>query len=207
MRTYITYLRVSTKKQGASGLGLEAQRKVVQEFARNDIILAEYVEIESGKKSKRPRLLEAMAHAKKSKATLLIAKLDRLARNVHFITGLLEAKVDFVAADMPHANKMTIQLMAVMAEWEREQTSQRTIAALKAAKARGVKLGGPHLKAAQASSIAAAEANKEVRKIAEECYGDGMTYAEIALELQRRGILTRSNNVVWQPSQVWRILN
>jgi DNA invertase Pin-like site-specific DNA recombinase len=148
MATFIGYIRVSTQKQGRSGLGLEAQRAAVRGYLATDgagTLIGEYVEIETGKGpnalSRRPQLRDALAACKKVGATLLIAKLDRLARNVHFITGLLESGVDFVAADMPRANKVMLQMHAVMAEWERDQISARTKAALAAAKARGVRLG------------------------------------------------------------------
>ena len=141
---FIAYYRVSTMRQGESGLGLEAQRHAVQTYLNGGQweLLAEYTEIESGKSDKnRPQLHEAIAHAKKEKAILLIAKLDRLARNVHFITGLIETKVKFIACDMPEADKTMLQIYSVMAERERDMISQRTTSALVAAKARGVKLG------------------------------------------------------------------
>ena len=140
---FVSYLRVSTQQQGKSGLGLEAQRAAVQAYAGS--VEAEFVEVETGKGStplsKRPQLRDALALCKKTGATLVIAKLDRLARNVHFITGLMESGVEFVAADMPKANKVMLQMHAVMSEWERDQISERTKAALAAAKARGVILG------------------------------------------------------------------
>ena len=124
-KPYIAYYRVSTKRQGQSGLGLEAQRESVSAYLRNvnagdDQPIAEYTEIESGKRSKnRPQLLAAMEHCKRIKATLVIAKLDRLARNVHFIAGLMESKVSFVAADVPDANKLTVHVLSAVAEAER----------------------------------------------------------------------------------------
>jgi DNA invertase Pin-like site-specific DNA recombinase len=131
---YVAYYRVSTQRQGESGLGLGAQREAVARLAKTGPILAEYTEVESGKShNNRPQLLAALAEAKRRKATLLIAKLDRLARNVHFISGLMEAGVDFQAADMPHANRLTIHILAAMAEHERELISQRTKAGLEAA--------------------------------------------------------------------------
>jgi DNA invertase Pin-like site-specific DNA recombinase len=143
MAGFVAYYRVSTTKQGESGLGLEAQREAVARHLGTSL-LAEFTEVESGKRSvNRPQLLAALDMCKRKKATLLIAKLDRLARNVHFISGLLESGVEFVAADNPHANKMTIQLLAVFGEFEREQISARTKAALAAAKARGTVLGNP----------------------------------------------------------------
>ncbi len=144
---FVTYLRVSTARQGVSGLGLEAQRHSVLEYlsGRAQSVLEEFVEIETGKGAnameKRPELRKALELCRKTGATLLIAKLDRLARNVHFVSGLIETGVDFIAADMPNANKVMIQMHSVMAEWERDQISARTKSALAAAKARGVVLG------------------------------------------------------------------
>ena len=139
MTTYIAYYRVSTQRQGQSGLGLDAQRAAVSGYD----IVAEYTEIESGKKNNRPQLSLALAHAKEIGATLLIAKLDRLARNVHFITGLIDAGVPITCADMPEADRTFLQMAAVFAEWEGRRISERTKAALAQAKARGVKLGAP----------------------------------------------------------------
>lgn len=145
--TCITYYRVSTQKQGASGLGLDAQRSaVITYLAGSDkTVIGEFLEVETGKGAnaleKRPQLRLALEQCRRTGATLLIAKLDRLARNVHFVSGMLETGVDFIAADMPHANKVMIQMHAVMSEWERDQISERTKAALAVAKARGVVLG------------------------------------------------------------------
>src|SRR3954452_10651825 len=162
---FISYLRVSTDKQGQSGLGIEAQRKAVEDYLNGGRweLLREYVEVESGKRSDRPQLLAALAHAKATGAKVVIAKLDRLARNVAFISNLMESGVEFVAADMPMANRLTVHVLAAVAEHEREMISQRTKAALAAAKARGVKLGNPQLKAGDRSSAQAA-ANAKRRK-------------------------------------------
>lgn len=207
MTQYITYLRVSTKHQGLNGLGIEAQRNAVTTFAQSGEIVAEYLEVESGKRTDRPQLQAAMQHAKKIKATLLIAKLDRLARDVHFVSGLLKERVDFVAADMPYANKMTIQLMAVMAEWERDQASARTKAALAAAKARGVKLGCHDYKALAAACTAAAKRrNAEAIELAGTMRKDGLTLVEIATQLQAKGIKTGRGNANWSATQVRRLL-
>ena len=148
MSKFVAYYRVSTQKQGQSGLGLEAQNAIVASYIARQAgvgLIAEYTEVETGKGAnalaRRPQLAAALAQCKREGAVLLIAKLDRLARNVHFISGLIETGVDFIAADMPHANKVMIQMHAVMSEWERDQISKRTKEALAAAKARGVKLG------------------------------------------------------------------
>ncbi|WP_271439482.1 recombinase family protein [Pontixanthobacter luteolus] len=152
-RNAIAYLRVSTIRQGRSGLGLEAQREAVARYAAEARLelVGEFVEVETGKGSnaltKRPQLLAALAEAKKGKAKLVLAKLDRLARNVHFISGLMETGVDFAVADMPNADRFQLHLYAALAEKEAEIISQRTKAALAAAKARGTVLGrnGKHL--------------------------------------------------------------
>lgn len=144
---FVAYFRVSTARQGQSGLGLEAQQAQVETYLNGGrwTLLAGFTEVETGKGSntldKRPQLRAALELCRKRKATLVIAKLDRLARNVHFVSGLIESGVEFVAADMPQANKVMIQMHAVMAEWERDQISRRTRDALAATKARGVRLG------------------------------------------------------------------
>ncbi len=143
MKKAIPYYRVSTIRQGESGLGLEAQQKAVRDYATkfNIILLQECIEIESGKNSNRSVLLDALDKCKKQNAVLLIAKLDRLSRNVAFISKLMEAGIDFLAVDNPHANKLMLHIMAAFAEHEREQISIRTKAALASAKYRGVQLG------------------------------------------------------------------
>src|SRR4051794_33128778 len=138
MDKYIAYYRVSTDRQGCSGLGLDAQRAAVASYlAGREPLLAEYTEIESGKKNDRPQLAVALGECHRRRARLVIAKLDRLARNVHFISGLMESGVDFVAVDMPEANRLTLHILAAVAEHEREMISRRTKEALAAAKARG----------------------------------------------------------------------
>jgi DNA invertase Pin-like site-specific DNA recombinase len=143
MKSYVTYLRVSTQKQGQSGLGLEAQRFAVQTFSQGATLLGEFVEVESGKKNQRPQLAAAIALAKTKGATLLIAKLDRLSRNAGFIFQLRDTGVDFLCCDMPDANTLTVGIFAVLAQHERELISQRTKAALAAKKAQGAQLGTP----------------------------------------------------------------
>ena len=142
---FIAYYRVSTERQGRSGLGLDAQRRAVADHLSGSAwyLIDEFTEVESGKRNDRPQLAAALEACRRQKATLIIAKLDRLARNVAFIATLMENTrgVDFVAADMPEANKVTLHIMAALAEHEREQISARTKAALQAAKARGQKLG------------------------------------------------------------------
>lgn len=139
----IAYYRVSTISQGKSGLGLEAQQASVTSYAtaHNYEIVNTFTDIESGKKDDRSQLQQALSECKKNKAVLIIAKLDRLSRDLHFITGIMKTKVDFVCVDNPHANKLTLQIIGAMAEYEREQISIRTKQGLEAAKARGVQLG------------------------------------------------------------------
>ncbi len=141
---YIAYYRVSTDRQGRSGLGLDAQAAAVtSHLAPGDQLIGAFTEIESGKRDDRPELLKALAMCRQRRATLVIAKLDRLARDVHFISGLLKSGVEFVAADMPHASKFEIHIRAALAEEERERISIRTKEALAAAKARDQTLGYP----------------------------------------------------------------
>lgn len=142
---FVSYLRVSTKRQGASGLGLEGQRKAVEDYLNGGRwrLLEEFVEVESGKDTDRKQLENALRACRLHGATLLVAKLDRLARNAYFLLGLQRSNVDFVACDMPAANRLTVGILAMVAEEEARLISARTIAALKAAKARGATLGSP----------------------------------------------------------------
>lgn len=155
---FVTYLRVSTAQQGSSGLGLEAQRAASTAYLNggNWTLVKEVVEIESGKRNDRPALAQALRICRQQKATLLIAKLDRLARNVHFISGLMESGVEFIAVDMPEANRFVVHIMAAVAEQEAETISKRTKAALAAAKARGKALGGRRVTAERFAEIGAA---------------------------------------------------
>jgi DNA invertase Pin-like site-specific DNA recombinase len=141
---FVAYYRVSAQRQGKSGLGLDAQRSAVQEYLNggNWRIVAEYTEVESGKRKDRPMLGDALKACRIHGAKLVIAKLDRLARNAHFLLGLQEAGVEFIAVDMPTVNRMVVGILALVAEDEAKRISERTKAALAAAKRRGVKLGG-----------------------------------------------------------------
>jgi DNA invertase Pin-like site-specific DNA recombinase len=210
MKKAITYYRVSTERQGASGLGLEAQKQVVQEFARaNDFLLeSEFIEVESGRNTKRPVLLEALSACKSQQATLLIAKLDRLGRNVAFISKLMEAGVDFKAVDNPHAGKLIVHIMAAFAEHERDQISERTIAALQVAKSRGVELGkhGRYVLSAlnkqQADQFAAT-----IRPIVSRLQRKGITTVRaITRELNRLHVPTYRNSGQWHVSTVHTIM-
>jgi DNA invertase Pin-like site-specific DNA recombinase len=181
---YIAYYRVSTTKQGQSGLGLEAQQATVEKFAERlgGEVIAAYTDIESGKSNKRVELSKAMEQAKASGATLLIAKLDRLSRDVNFISGLMKADIAFMACDNPHATKLTIHIFAAIAEHEREQISKRTKEALRALKARGEKLG-------RAENLTAAGRAKGVAAIKQNAHEDkhNRRAAALALALRKAG--------------------
>lgn len=142
----VAYFRVSTNKQGINGLGMSAQREAVRNFltSGNWVLLAEFAEVESGRQKDRPELSKAIAVCRKEKAKLLIAKLDRLTRNAAFLFNLRDSGVDFVACDMPHADKFTVGILALVAEKERDLISERTRLGLAAAKRRGTKLGNPN---------------------------------------------------------------
>lgn len=171
-RRYVTYYRVSTERQGRSGLGLEAQKAAVEQFLRSTggTLRAEFVEVQSGKDNDRPKLAEALKLCKLTRSTLLLSKLDRLSRNASFLLSLRDSGVRFVAADLPDANELTVGLLAVIAQGERQAISDRTRAALQAAKARGVRLGNPHLQPGTAEGAAAASraASDQARRRAED---------------------------------------
>jgi DNA invertase Pin-like site-specific DNA recombinase len=207
-RQFVAYYRVSTDRQGRSGLGLEAQREAVLRHLAGHpgSLIGEFCEVESGRKSDRPQLAAAIAAAKKAKATLIIAKLDRLARNVHFIAGLMESGIDFVAADNPHANKLMVHMLAAFAEHEREQISQRTKDALAAAKARGIRLGRHFAdRLAPAYRAAAMERARQLAPVLAELKDAGMSARKMAAELTVRGIPT-PNGGRWHGQTVRRIL-
>jgi DNA invertase Pin-like site-specific DNA recombinase len=215
--TFIAYLRVSTAEQGRSGLGLEAQREAIAHFLNGggSRIAAEFVEVESGRKADRPQLAKALAACRAHKAKLLIAKLDRLSRNVHFLSSLIEAKVEFVAVDNPHATRLTVHILAAVAEHEAEMISARTKAALAAARARGKRLGGWRgyvpTAADRASALAARreKADQHTRDLAPilaEIRTAGSTSLHaIARALTERGIPTPRGHGVWSAEQVKRL--
>jgi DNA invertase Pin-like site-specific DNA recombinase len=200
-RCYTPYYRVSTQKQGASGLGLAAQRAAVQVFVADPAQLGtEYVEIESGKRNHRPQLLAAIAEARRVGSTLLIAKLDRLSRNAGFIFALRDSGVDFVCCDMPDANTLTVGLFAVIAQHERETISKRTKDALTAKKARGAQLGSPQNftttviaqgQAAMQRNAREHQANRQAAQLAELLRAKGQTLWQIAAKLNEAGYRTR----------------
>jgi DNA invertase Pin-like site-specific DNA recombinase len=224
---FVAYYRVSTKKQGASGLGLEAQEAAVQSFLSRDggaLVLPPFIEVESGKRKNRPELAKAIAHARKHRAKLLVAKLDRLARNVAFTSQLMEGGVDFVCCDNPHATRLTIHVLAAVAEHEAQAISQRTKAALQAAKARGSLLGSHRpghwegreqaRERGQAEATkAAAEAKKAKRLVQPEAVAPllkelqaaGLSLRAMAEKLNEKGTLSLSG-LPWNPMGVSRIL-
>ena len=198
MAEFIAYYRVSTSGQAQSGLGLEAQKQAVADFinGNGNKIIAEFTEVESGKRCDRPELNDALNRCRETGAKLVIARLDRLARNAAFLLTLRDSGIEFVAADMPDANRLTVGIMALVAEDEAERISQRTKAALKAAKARGVKLGGIRSWEAVNTSIsrrtcAADQHAASVAPIIEEIRAAGISSLEgIAQALQARGVRT-----------------
>lgn len=199
------YLRVSTQRQGQSGLGLEAQRKAIEHLLDGKPY-KEFIEIESGKKSKRPKLDEAITHCRKHKTKLVIAKLDRLARNVHFISGLMETGIDFVAADMPNADRFMLHVYAAMAEEEGRRISERTKAALAAAKERGVELGkNGKVLARKNRQEAEAFAKTIISQFPELNITPNTDLQSIAHTLNANGIEAR-NGGIWYKASVARIL-
>jgi len=216
---FVSYLRVSTLKQGRSGLGVEAQRKAVADYLNGGCcdLICEVVEVESGKRNDRPKLDEALRLCRMHNATLVIAKIDRLARDAHFLLGLQKAGVRFVAADMPEANEMVVGIMAVVAQAERRMVSTRTKAALAAAKARGVRLGGDRgnireiaPKGQEASRIVrTAKAHERAADVAatiiEITKAGAESLREIAAALNARGIPTARGGE-WRATQVARVL-
>lgn len=180
---FVAYVRVSTKQQGASGLGLAAQRDIIKHFVAQSggAVLAEFIEVETGKGRKgndRPELGKALRLAKKEGATLLVGKLDRLSRNLAFIATLIESGADFRACDCPHADRLMTQMLAVMAEWEARQISKRTREALAAAKAKGTRLGNPRINDINHLGHSA---------IKEKAQHFATTLADIVLPLHRQG--------------------
>lgn len=206
---YVAYYRVSTQRQGQSGLGLEAQQAAVAAFCEP---AESFTEVESGKNNSRPELARAIAACKRLNAVLVVAKLDRLARNVAFVSALMESGVEFKACDNPHANRLTVHILAAVAEDEARRISERTKAALAAYKARGGVLGSPEnltdnarQKGAKANSGAARQHSEAVRPIAEKLKEAGKSLRQIAEVLTERGILTRRGKA-YSATAVMRLL-
>jgi DNA invertase Pin-like site-specific DNA recombinase len=209
MKSAIAYYRVSTTQQGKSGLGLEAQQEAVRLFEQQGYqVIAHYTEIESGKKNKRPELLAALDHCRKKKATLIIAKLDRLGRNVAFIANLMESGVQFKAVDNPHADELMIHLLAAFAQHERKQISKRTKEALAAAKRRGTVLGANGSVLGQQNKIAADEFAEKMRPTIETLQQEGFkSVRAICNELNRRGnVPPFQNGALWRRTAVHNLL-
>ncbi|MGM0583857.1 MAG: recombinase family protein [Pseudomonadota bacterium] len=214
---FVSYLRVSTDRQGRSGLGLEAQRAAVAEYLNGGDwrLVAEVVEVESGGNDARPKLAEAVSLCRAHRATLVVAKLDRLARDAHFLLGLQKSGVDFVAVDMPSANRMTVGIMALVAEEERRMISTRTKAALAAAKERGVKLGGFRGRAGTAEDTAKARAARSrvaderaaaLAPIVSRLDPDGeASHGALARALSAEGVPTPSGKGEWTAAAVSRL--
>ena len=213
MGKIVGYVRVSTTKQGQSGLGLEAQVEAINAYAdqHGAEIVALYQEIESGKVSDRPELAKALGHAKRIKAALVVAKLDRLARSVAFTSTIMDSGADFVACDNPYATRLTLHILAAVAEHEAAATSARTKAALAAAKARGTKLGCPTASetaeiARKARSRKARARAQNIAAIVRDIERTGIaSLAGIARALEARGIKTPRGSTSWQAAQVARI--
>lgn len=214
---FVTYLRVSTKRQGDSGLGLDAQRKAVNDYLNGGAwtVCGEFVEVESGKSdANRPQLQRAIAACRVYGSKLLIAKFDRLSRDAHFLLGLEKAGVEFVATDNPHANRLTVGIMALVADEERRAISARTKAALAAAKARGVKLGGNRGAVltteakAKGVQVRVAKANARATDllpiIAEIRAAGARSLRQVADALNERGIPTARGGL-WSSVQVQRV--
>jgi DNA invertase Pin-like site-specific DNA recombinase len=210
---FVAYFRVSTDRQGKSGLGLEAQREAVMNYLDGGrwTLIKEFTEVESGKRNGRPELVKALAACKRQKAKLVIAKLDRLGRNLAFIATLKESGVEFVAVDNPHANELTVHFLAAIAQHEREMISERSKAALLAAKRRGRRLGNPNLPEAAKRGVAALKANAKrfaanVRPIIDEIIAAGAkSHNAIAAKLNERNVPTARGGV-WTHVQVGAIL-
>ena len=219
---YVVYYRVSTKQQGESGLGLEAQRAAAEAYVKQHggEIIGEYEEVETGKNCKRPEIMRAILHANRSQATLVIAKLDRLARSVWLTCTLLEAGVNFVACDNPHATRLTIHIIASVAEEESRLISERTKAALRAYQARGGQLGPATFRnrhewkakqeqsrqrATLQNSEVAFAAYDEVRPIIHNLRSQGLSFQRIADALNKQGFRTRLTGSEWNRTQVKRI--
>jgi len=214
VQKFIAYYRVSTDRQGRSGLGLDAQQTAVRSYLNGGSwdLVGEFTEVESGKNNSRPELAKALEACRKHRARLVIAKLDRLSRNLAFIAALMESGVEFVAVDNPHANKLTVHILAAVAQHEREMISERTRNALQAAKARGKVLGNPKLREAAITGSAAVKASADrfaanVLPVVKEIQASGATTnSAIADKLNERKVATARGGR-WSHVQVAGILS
>jgi DNA invertase Pin-like site-specific DNA recombinase len=214
---FVAYYRVSTEQQGKSGLGQEAQRQAVRGYLNggNWKLIAEFEEQESGKNNDRPKLAAALKLCRLTGATLIVAKLDRLSRSAAFLVNLMESRVKFVCVDNPNANELTIHILAAVAQQERKAISERTRAALGAAKKRGVALGNPNLEAVRPTDTSAANAKRgamarewsaDLAEVIADIRESGTsTLIGIAGKLNERGITTRRGGK-WSAVQVRRVM-
>jgi len=211
---FVAYYRVSTQRQGLSGLGLEAQQSAVHDYLNDGhwTLLAEFVEVESGGKDDRPQLAKAIQHCRMTGAKLVISKLDRLSRDIHFLTGLQKAGIDFTAVDNPNANRLTVHILIAVAQHEREVISERTKVALAAARARGIVLGGykggpaPDAALSVKARVAAADAFAAmVGPMIQEQRLAGVSFRQIANRLTTDGIKTARGGH-WTPTAVRNVL-
>ena len=217
MGNYIAYLRQSTTKQERSGLGIEAQRDIINSFIKEGVILAEYVETESGRKSDRPKLQEALTLCRKTNSILIVAKLDRLSRNVAFTSKLLESDVEIIFCDFPQANRLILHIISSIAEYEANLISQRTRQSLKAKKERGVKLGksenlmNKHNEAVarsnQTNRIKAKNNANNMRAVAllRSMIKEGLTISQMTKQLNEQGFVS-SKGCKFQIVQVQRLI-
>ena len=214
MKSFILYRRVSTVRQGQSGLGLESQEETVRRYVtgQNGTVVGEFVEVESGKNNDRPQLTLALNECRRLKATLVVAKLDRLSRNAEFLLRLQNGNVDFVCCDCPNVDRFTVSILALVAQRERELISERTKSALAQARKRGVRLGTKNPDRQVRLMMEAYKRDRQsflnrVRPIVEEIKQSGVkTLSEIALCLTRRGIPTRTGKTVWFGSTVKTVI-
>lgn len=217
MSNYIAYLRQSTTKQEKSGLGIEAQRNIIHSFVKKELIIAEFVETETGKKSDRPKLQEALALCRKTNSNLIVAKLDRLSRNVAFTSKLLESDVEITFCDFPQANRLILHIISSIAEYEANLISQRTKQSLIAKKARGIKLGKPEnlmkrhdeaIKRSNKTNREKAQNNtNNMRAVAmlRSMIKDKLTVSEMTKQLNAQGFVT-SKGKKFQIVQVQRLI-
>lgn len=217
-KSYVAYLRQSTMKQQLSGLGIEAQREIIHNYIKDKTLIAEYVETESGKKSDRPQLMEALALCRKTNSILIVAKLDRLSRNVAFTSRLLESDVEIVFCDFPQANRLILHIISSIAEYEANLISQRTRQSLQAKKNRGVKLGmasnlmNKHRQAIENScktNRAKAENNPNNRRaiaLLRTLISQNLSLTEMTILLNEQGF-TAPNGGKFQITQVKRLID